>query len=158
MSQNLTMRDLVSPQAVDATLDATMKKEVLQSISASAAALLEKDAHAVFDVLWERERLGTTGVGHGIAIPHGKIAGLDKVCGYFARLSTPVNFEAIDEKPVDLVFLLLSPETAGADHLHALASVSRLLRDPLLCNKLRAAKDQKTLYSLLTESASAQAA
>lgn len=152
------MRDLVSPQAVDASLEASIKKDVLQSISASAAALLDKDAHTVFDVLWERERLGTTGVGQGIAIPHGRVPGLDKVCGFFARLAHPINFESIDDKPVDLVFLLLSPETAGADHLHALASVSRLLRDPALCDRLRHAKDGNTLYRLLTETAPAQAA
>jgi PTS system nitrogen regulatory IIA component len=116
------------------------------------------DALVVFDVLWERERLGTTGVGHGIAIPHGRVAGIDKVSGFFARLSQPVNFESIDDKPVDLVFLLLAPEAAGADHLHALATVSRLLRDPKLCEQLRSAPDATTLYTLLTENQAAQAA
>ncbi|MDR3425170.1 MAG: PTS sugar transporter subunit IIA [Alphaproteobacteria bacterium] len=154
----MTMRDLVSPKAVVASLDVTAKKDVLHNIATSAAALLGKDALIVFDVLWERERLGTTGVGQGIAIPHGRVPGLDKVCGFFARLTHPVNFESIDDKPVDLVFLLLAPESAGADHLHALASVSRLLRDPKLCEQLRQAKDAYALYRLLTETQVAQAA
>jgi len=158
MEQNLTMRELVSPQAVVASLDAPAKKDVLQNIASSAAALLGKESLAVFDVLWERERLGTTGVGQGIAIPHGRVPGLDKVSGFFARLAQPVNFEAIDDKPVDLVFLLLAPESAGADHLHALASVSRLLRDPKLCERLRQAKDAPALYRILTETAVVQAA
>ena len=158
MAQNLTMRDLVSPQAVAASLEAPAKKDVLQNIATSAAALLGKDSLAVFDVLWERERLGTTGVGHGIAIPHGRVPGLDKVSGFFARLARPVNFESIDDKPVDLVFLLLAPESAGADHLHALASVSRLWRDPALCEQLRKAKDANALYRILTETPAAQAA
>ncbi len=158
MAQNLTMRDLVLPQAVEAALSVSSKKEVLQSLAASAASLLGKDQAELFNVLWERERLGTTGVGQGIAIPHGRVSGLDKVSGFFARLSQPVNFEAIDDKPVDLIFLLLAPEAAGADHLHALATVSRLLRDPKLCEKLRSAKDSSALYRLLTETETAQAA
>lgn len=158
MTQILSMRDLLLPQAVVAALTVTGKKDTLQNVAASAAALLGKNALGVFDVLWERERLGTTGVGHGIAIPHGRVPGLDKVSGFFARLSQPVNFDAIDDKPVDLVFLLLAPEAAGADHLHALATVSRLLRDPKLCEQLRKAKDASDLYRILTESTAAQAA
>jgi PTS system nitrogen regulatory IIA component len=158
MTQNLTISELVLPQAVVASLDVTTKKDVLQNIAASAAALLGTDALSVFDVLWERERLGTTGVGHGIAIPHGRVPGLEKVSGFFTRLTQPVNFEAIDDKPVDLVFLLLAPEAAGADHLHALATVSRLLRDPKLCEQLRSAKDEGAIYRALLETSAAQAA
>jgi PTS system nitrogen regulatory IIA component len=158
MTENLTMPELILPAAVCAALPATTKKDVLHNIAAAAAAQLGKDPLIIFDVLWERERLGTTGVGHGIAIPHGRVPGLDKVSGFFAKLSQPVNFEAIDDKPVDLVFLLLAPEAAGADHLHALATVSRLLRDPKLCEQLRAAKDANALYKLLTEARAAQAA
>ena len=152
------MRDLVTPAAIDGTMNATIKKDVLQGIATIAAAQIGQDALAVFDVLWERERLGTTGVGHGIAIPHGRLAGLTKVIGCFARLAQPVPFDAIDDKPVDLVFLLLAPEQAGADHLHALATVSRLLRDPKLCEQLRNAKDNNAIYKLLTETALEQAA
>jgi PTS system nitrogen regulatory IIA component len=152
------MRALVLPQAVEAALAAVTKKDVLQSLAASAATLLGKDKFVVFDVLWERERLGTTGVGQGIAIPHGRVPGLDKVFGFFARIAEPVDFEAIDDKPVDLVFLLLAPEAAGADHLQALAAVSRLLRDSKLCEQLRKAKDAAGLYRLLTEAEEAEAA
>lgn len=150
MAQDMTMRDVIQPQAVVASLDAPSKRDVLESLAATAAQALSMDAHAVFDVLWERERLGTTGVGAGIAIPHGRVPGLTKVCGFFARLSQPVAFESIDDKPVDLVFMLLAPESAGADHLHALAAVSRQLRDQALCGELRKAKDESALYRLLT--------
>jgi PTS system nitrogen regulatory IIA component len=158
MTQTVTMRELVSPKAVAAALPSASKKDVLQNIAVAAAAQFGIDAQAVFDVLWERERLGTTGVGQGIAIPHGRVAGLDKVCGFFARLAQPVAFESIDDKPVDLVFLILAPEAAGADHLHALATVSRLLREPKLCEQLRGAKDEAALYRILTETSSAVAA
>jgi PTS system nitrogen regulatory IIA component len=158
MAQNLTMRDLVSSKCVAARLAGATKKDVLLKLATEAADFLGKDKFAVFDVLWERERLGTTGIGQSIAIPHGRVPGLKKVVGFFARLERPVAFEAIDDKPVDLVFLLLSPEGAGADHLHALATVSRLLRDPKLCLQLRNAKDAAAIYRLLTESESAKAA
>lgn len=158
MTHPLTMRDLVSSQSVDAALAGTTKKDVLHNLAAKAATLLGKDKFAVFDVLWERERLGTTGIGQSIAIPHGRVPGLKKVFGFLARLEQPVNFEAIDDKPVDLVFLLLSPEGAGADHLHALASVSRLLRNPALCTQLRKAKDSSGIYKILTEAEAEKAA
>jgi PTS system nitrogen regulatory IIA component len=105
----------------------------------------------IYDVLVERERLGTTGIGMGIGIPHGRIPGLTKLYGLFVRLERPVPFEAIDEQPVDLVFLLLAPETAGADHLKALALVSRLLRDRAICEKLRGTDNADALYVLLTD-------
>lgn len=152
------MRELLSPEAVAPGLEAPTKKDVLTEISRLTAELAGLDAHAVFDVLWERERLGTTGVGYGIAIPHGRMAGLKHVVGFFARLASPVAFDSIDEKPVDLVFLLLAPEEAGADHLHALATVSRLLRDPALCEQLRRARDRHAIYRLLTETPTARAA
>ncbi|MDD4616671.1 MAG: PTS sugar transporter subunit IIA [Alphaproteobacteria bacterium] len=158
MSQKLSMRELISSDSVDAALAVSTKKDVLQALAASAANLIGIDKLALFDVLWERERLGTTGIGQSIAIPHARVPGLKKVFGFLARLKEPVNFEAIDDKPVDLVFLLLSPEEAGADHLQALASVSRILRDDKLCAKLRTAKDAATIFRLLTEAEEAQAA
>ena len=103
--------------------------------------------------LTERERLGTTGVGQGIAIPHGRLADLEKIVGVFARLDTPIDYDAVDKQPVDLVFMLLAPEGAGADHLKALARVSRLLRNQAACEKLRAAKTAEALYAILTEPA-----
>lgn len=152
------MRDILSPQAITARLEADAKKQVLQDIAQQVAPLAGRDAHVIFDVLWARERLGTTGVGFGIAIPHGRIEGLDHVQGFFARLAKPIDFEAVDDKPVDLVFLLLAPAEAGADHLHALATVSRLLRNQTLCEQLRRAKDAAAMYRLLTETPTAQAA
>jgi len=112
----------------------------------------------IFDVLIERERLGTTGVGHGIGIPHGKLANLDRLYGLFARLETPVDFDAIDDQPVDLICVLLAPEAAGADHLKALARVSRLLRDRSICDKLRGTDNADALHALLTQSATSHAA
>jgi len=158
MTSSLTMRDLVSPRSILCPLEAANKKAVLQGISNFAASLVGKEPLAIFDILWERERLGTTGVGAGIAIPHGRIDGLTQVHGFFFRLSQPLAFEAIDDKPVDLVFLLLAPESAGADHLNALATVSRQLRDQKLCEQLRMAKDAAALYRLLTEAPPAKAA
>lgn len=152
------MQDILSPNAVLARLEALTKKEVLQGAAKLAAEHMGKDAVAVFDVLWERERLGTTGVGYGIAIPHGRLDGLTKVQGFFIRLAEPIAFEAIDDRPVDLIFVLLAPADAGADHLHALAMVSRLLRDQKLCEAIRKAKDEGAIYRLLTETPTAQAA
>jgi PTS system nitrogen regulatory IIA component len=152
------MRDILSPKAIWADLKAGAKKDVLQSIAQQAAGLTGQDAHVIFDVLWEREKLGTTGIGQGLAIPHGRLPGLDEVQGFFVRLVEPVPFESVDNAPVDLVFLLLAPESAGADHLHALATVSRVLRDANLCARLRSARDEVAIYKLLTEAPVVQAA
>jgi PTS system nitrogen regulatory IIA component len=154
----LAMRDLLAPKGVNASLAAANKAEILRGIAQLATATTGKDEHVIFDVLWEREKLGTTGVGSGIAIPHGRIEGLDRVYGFFARLATPVNFDAIDDKPVDLIFLLLAPESAGADHLRALAVVSRLLRDTKLCEQLRRAKNEADIYRILSDAPTAEAA
>ena len=143
--------DLISTESVVSNLHATSKKQALQDLARRAADLAGLEERAVFDVLIERERLGTTGVGNGIAIPHGKLLNLDKLYGLFARLERPVDFNAIDEKPVDLIFLLLAPESAGADHLKALARVSRLLRDSSICEKLRGTETSDALYALLTQ-------
>jgi len=109
-------------------------------------------------VLSERERLGSTGIGMGVAIPHGKLSGLDRLCGIFARLDRPIPFEAIDDQPVDLIFVLLAPENAGADHLKALARVARLLRDRAVCDKLRGTDNHDALYALLTDVTASNAA
>ncbi|MCA0448822.1 MAG: PTS IIA-like nitrogen regulatory protein PtsN [Proteobacteria bacterium] len=143
--------DILVPNGVVANSRATSKKQILQDLARKAAELTGAEERAIFDVLLERERLGTTGVGNGIAIPHGKLGGLKRLWGVFARLEKPVDFEAIDEQPVDLVFLLLAPEGAGADHLKALAKVSRLLRDRRICEKLRGSEKSDALYALITE-------
>ncbi|MBF0304833.1 MAG: PTS IIA-like nitrogen regulatory protein PtsN [Alphaproteobacteria bacterium] len=154
----MEIADLLSPQGVIPNLRATSKKQALQELARRAAELTGMHERAVFDVLLERERLGTTGVGNGIAIPHGKLATLDRLHGLFARLERPINFESIDEQPVDLIFLLLAPESAGADHLKALARVSRLLRDKGVCEKLRGTDSCEGLFALLTESPASRAA
>jgi len=154
----MEISDLITVDSVEANLRVTSKKQALQELSRRAAELTGQHERAIFDVLMERERLGTTGVGHGIAIPHGKLASLDRLYGMFARLETPVDFQSIDEQPVDLVFLLLAPETAGADHLKALARVSRLLRDASMCEKLRGGDTRDALYALLTQTSASEAA
>ena len=142
---------LVTPSAVIASLKATSKKQALQELARRAAELTGEPERAIFDVLLERERLGTTGVGDGVAIPHGKLANLPRLFGMFARLDRPIDFEAIDEQPVDLIFLLLAPGGAGADHLKALARVSRLLRDRTMREKLRGSETAEALFALLVE-------
>jgi PTS system nitrogen regulatory IIA component len=154
----MMINDILVPKAVIADLKATSKKQALQELARRAAEISGLHERTVFDVLMERERLGTTGVGNGIAIPHGKLANLDRLYGLFARLSTPVDFQAIDERPVDLIFVLLAPESAGADHLKALAKVSRLLRDRPTCDKLRGTDNAEALFAILTESQEDRAA
>ncbi len=154
----MEIADLLLPKSVIAQLKATSKKQALQELSTRAAELTGLSERVLFDTLMERERLGTTGVGHGIAIPHGKIGELGRLCGLFARLEEAVNFDAIDEVPVDLIFVLLAPEGAGADHLKALARVSRLLRDKTICEKLRGTDNPDALYALLTHSTASHAA
>ena len=149
---------LAGPDAVLACVKASGKKALLAELAAKAAALYKLDERRLFDRLLERERLGSTGIGGGIAIPHGRMAGLEKPVGLFARLGHPVDFDSIDERPVDTVFLLLAPEGAGADHLKALARVSRLLRDRSLVEKLRATENADALYALLVETLPAQSA
>jgi PTS system nitrogen regulatory IIA component len=150
--------DLIAPEGVVARLRATSKKQALQELAKRAAQITGLQDRTIFDVVMEREKLGTTGVGNGIAIPHGKLPSLDRLHGLFARLETPIDFDAIDERPVDLIFLLLAPESAGADHLKALARVSRLLRDKAACEKLRGTDDREALYALLVDTAATRAA
>jgi PTS system nitrogen regulatory IIA component len=154
----MEIADLLSPDAVVSHLKAASKKQVLQEMAQKAASLTGLSGRRIYETLTEREKLGSTGMGQGIAIPHGRIAGVEKMTGLFAQLDHPVDFDSMDDQPVDLVFLLLAPEGAGADHLKALARVSRLLRNQAVCEKLRAAPHAATLYALLTEPSAAQAA
>jgi PTS system nitrogen regulatory IIA component len=149
---------LTGPDAVLACVKASGKKALLAELAGKAANLFKLDERRLFDRLLERERLGSTGIGGGIAIPHGRMATLAKPMGLFARLGNPVDFDSIDGRPVDTVFLLLAPEGAGADHLKALARVSRLLRDRSLVEKLRATDSADALYALLMETMPAQSA
>ena len=154
----MNIADLITPQSVIASFRVSNKKQALQELAKKAASLVGQPEQLVYDVLSERERLGTTGVGLGIAIPHGKLPGLERMTGLFARLEKPVDFEAIDNQPVDLVFLMLAPEDAGTDHRKALARVSRLLRDRAVCAKLRGTDNADALYALLTDERASDAA
>lgn len=143
--------ELISPEAVIPSLKVKTKKQLLQELSARTGRLTGLSERDIFDVLWQRERLGSTGLGHGVAIPHAKHPGIKRIVGVFARLAEPVDFDAMDGDKVDIVVLLLAPEGAGADHLKALACISRLLRDGQAVEKLRVSRDEAALYAVLTE-------
>jgi len=145
----MPLTELVAPNAVIPALKANTKKKVIQELAARAAKLSGQAERAILDVLQQREKLGSTGVGNGVAIPHGKLPKLERLFGMFARLEKPVDFESMDGQPVDLIFLLLAPEAAGADHLKALARVARLLRDPDVARKLRDSRDADAIYNVL---------
>jgi PTS system nitrogen regulatory IIA component len=146
----MPLSDLVAPQAVIPALKVNNKKQALQEIAARAAELTGLAEREVLDIIQQREKLGSTGVGNGIAIPHGKLAKLERLFGLFARLDRAIDFESLDGQPVDLIFLLLAPETAGADHLKALARVARLLRSADTAKMLRESRDGEAIYSVLT--------
>ena len=154
----MDLSDLVTPDAILPSLKANSKKQALQAIAEKAAAMTGVQEREIFETLIKREKLGSTGVGGGIAIPHGKLGGLTRIFGLFARMPKPIDFEALDEHPVDLIFLLLAPENAGADHLKALARIARLFREPGVVQKLRASADATTIYAVLTEGATHNAA
>jgi PTS system nitrogen regulatory IIA component len=154
----MPLNDLISPERIMPSLRAQTKKQALQELSERAAALSGLTAREIFDALLQRERLGSTGIGNGVAIPHGKLAKVKQIFGLFARLDRPIEFEALDGAPVDLMFLLVAPESAGADHLKALAQVARMFRDPSLVAKVRATRDPSALYSVLTQTSTSNAA
>ena len=134
------------------------KKTALHEISRVAGRLVGRDERDIFETLLQRERLGSTGIGDGIAIPHGKLPKLDRLFGLIARVEKPIDFESLDGRPVDLLFLLLAPEGAGADHLKALARVARVLRDPSILERIRATRDADALYAVLTQESTPRAA
>ena len=145
----MTLTDIVAPAAIIPALKVNGKKQALQELAARAAELTGQSERAIFEILLQREKLGSTAVGNGIAIPHGKMPKLGRLFGMFARLERPIDFEALDSQPVDLIFLLLAPEAAGADHLKALARVARMLRDPHPARNLRESSDTDALYAVL---------
>jgi PTS system nitrogen regulatory IIA component len=147
----MPLLDFLDPQAVLPALRVSGKKQALQELAAHAARLTALPENAIYEALLQRERLGSTGIGEGIAIPHGKLPGLTRIFGLVARLEKPINFEALDGQQVDILFLLLAPEGAGADHLKALARVARVLREPGLIERVRATKDATALYAIMTE-------
>lgn len=153
------MTDIISPAGVVLDLKAgSSKRQVLKELATHAGALVDIDPQRLLDALMERERLGSTGIGHGIAIPHARMAELKRLVGLFARLEHPVDFEALDDQPSDLIFLLLAPESSDADSLKALARISRLLRDPAVQRRLRQEKDRQAVYRLLTQRPESHAA
>lgn len=154
----MALADLLQQDAIIPALRANSKKQVLQELSARAAKMTGLPERQVFDVILQRERLGSTGVGNGIAIPHGKLSNISSIVGVFARLEAPVDFEALDDQPVDLVFLLLAPEGAGADHLKALSRIARVLRDGDLVAKLRATDSASAIYAFLNQEQASNAA
>jgi PTS system nitrogen regulatory IIA component len=145
----MPLTDLVAPNAIVPALKVNGKKQAIQELAARAAKLSGQNERVIFETLMQREKLGSTGVGNGIAIPHGKLPKLERLFGLFARLDRGIDFEALDGQPVDLIFLLLAPEGAGADHLKALARVARLLRDGDVVRKLRDSRDAEALYAVL---------
>lgn len=154
----MDLSDLLAPEAILPALRVQSKKQAIQALSEKASALTHVPEREIFDTLLQRERLGSTGVGHGIAIPHGKLVGFDRIFGVFARLDQPVDFEALDGEPVDLIFVLLVPEGSGADHLKALARLSRALRDQQITAKLRETEAADALFAILSGSVDADAA
>src|SRR5271169_3008076 len=158
LDMSMTLTDLVAPNAIIPALKVNGKKQALQELAARAAELTGQSEKAILEILLQREKLGSTGVGNGVAIPHGKLPKLGRLFGLFARLDRPIDFEALDSQPVDLVFLLLAPEAAGADHLKALARVARLLRDPEIARKLRESRDANALFAVLAMSPASSAA
>ncbi len=154
----MELSEIIGVEAVRAPLKATSKKKLLQDLAEFAEQVYGLPAETVYKALLDREGLGPTGVGRGVAIPHARFEGVDHVVGLFVRLEKPVDFEAIDRQPVDLVFALLAPENAGAEHLKALARVSRTLRSESVCAKLRSTFDPSAIYAILTESKAEEAA
>lgn len=150
--------DLLAPDGIIASLRATSKKHALQELATIAAERTDLDSREIFNTLLQRERLGSTGLGRGIAIPHVKLRGLQGIVCLFARLEEPIEYESHDNEPVDLVFLLLAPEHASGDHLKALASISRVVREPSILDALRNAGDEAALHSALTLMAPSHAA
>lgn len=157
-TRTMTLTDLITRDAILPSLKAANKKQALGELSERAARQCGLSAREVFDALLQRERLGSTGIGNGIAIPHGKLAKVGSIFGVFARVERPIDFEALDGEPVDLILLLIAPEAAGADHLKALARGARLLRSPAVTAKLRGTRDAKLIYAILADEPKSHAA
>jgi PTS system nitrogen regulatory IIA component len=154
----MQMTSLLNPKAVRFLASATSKKRLFQSIGDVAKTVYGLDTETAISALQERESLGPTGVGHGVAVPHARIDGIDDVLGIFFRLEKPLDYGSVDKAPVDLVFALFAPRDAGVDHLKALAFISRTLRNPRVCEKLRANDDPAKIYVILTSSEDSKAA
>lgn len=154
----MQLSEIINSSSVLPNLKASSKRQLLQELANEGARITGIEAQVIFETLLRREKLGSTGLGEGIAIPHGKFPSLDRVHGVFARLATPVKFESVDDNPVDLVFLLLAPEGAGADHLKALSRIARVMRDPDTVAKIRGAADVEAIHALLSGTPASNAA
>jgi len=154
----MDLGELIKPDTVVANLRSANNKALLSEVASLAAEHLKLNPAVIYEALWQREMLSSTGVGRGIAIPHARVPQLKQMFGLFGKLEQPIDFGAIDDAPVDLVFLLLAPEHAGADHLKALATVSRLMRDTTTVERLRGSKTRSAIYSILTEPSTSNAA
>jgi PTS system nitrogen regulatory IIA component len=154
----MDLSDILRPDAVKVLINVSSKKRLFQDLGEIISTAHGLDANVAFNALQERESLGPTGVGHGVALPHARIKGLENVVGAFVRIEKPLDFDAVDRQPVDLVFALFAPDEAGVDHLKALALVSRTMRDANVCAKLRANADPDTLHTVLTEAQATRAA
>lgn len=154
----MNLSGILKPEAVKVVSSASSKKRLFQDLGDIALSAYGLSAPATVEALMERESLGPTGVGQGVALPHARMSGLESVVGAFLLLEKPVDFDSVDRQPVDIVFSLFAPEDAGVEHLKALALVSRTLRETALCAKLRANADPATLYTILTENHTVQAA
>lgn len=146
----MKISEILSRNCVFSEIAADNKRELLFALSAKVAQAANADERLVSDFVWERESLGSTGYGRGTAFPHARIDGINQLKAVFAKLATPIEFDSVDNKPVDLVFLLISPENSGADHLSALAAVSRILKSDTVCQQLREAKNAEEIYNILT--------
>jgi PTS system nitrogen regulatory IIA component len=149
----MSLTDLLKPEAVISPLRATSKKQALHELAQHAAPLTGLPERVLFEALLQRERLGSTGIGDGIAIPHGRLAGAERLTGLFARAERPIDFEALDGQPIDVIFVLIAPEAAGADHLKALARIARVLRSQSVLEQVRTTRDPAAIYAILADTA-----
>ena len=146
----MQLSDLIAPDAVSCDLRPNSKKQFLQQAAERIASGMSLDARLVFETLLQRERLGSTGIGNGVAIPHGKLPGIEAISAFVFRTARPIDFDSMDDEPADLFFVLLAPEGSGADHLKALSRIARVMREPNMLEKLRAAPTAGALHTLLT--------
>ena len=154
----MELASILPAQAVKVMSAPSSKKRLMHDLADLAAQTYDLSSQAIYEALLERETLGPTGVGHGVALPHARLPELDRCAGVFVLLEKPIDYDAVDRQPVDILFALFAPEDAGVEHLKALALVSRTLRDPAFCTKLRANADAATLHTILTESEDIKAA
>jgi nitrogen PTS system EIIA component len=147
----VNISDIITPKSIIPALKVKSKKKLMQLMSEKASELTNIDAREIFETITHRETLGSTGIGNGIAIPHGKLTNVKSIFGIFARLEAPIDFDALDDRPVDLVFLLLAPALSGSEHLKALSRIARIFREDSMVQTIRGTKDAGALFAILTD-------